>query len=160
MGLLVRWVPKVGLLKALGFKLPTPKTEDLYVQSVNKTVEDYRMLLHQVGNGNLQLPNVDCDTGHAVAPGEYALCDGAYARLLELSVKRGLESVPPDLRSNVLAFYADPPTNGRGHSKAWRRTAEEIEALKAGADSAIALALRQRLLAPPFKLESPKAKAG
>ncbi len=160
LGFVVRWVPKVGLLRALGFKLPTPGTEDLYVRSVNKTVDDYRVLLRQVDQGNLQFPNLDCDTGHAASPGEYALCDAAYAQLLEASAKRGFEGMSPDLRANLLAFYADPPKAAKPHSRKSRLAAAELAALKEGPNSTIALAVRRCLLAPPFKLESPKAKTG
>src|SRR5581483_8077002 len=38
------FVPKVGPFKALDFKIPTQKTEDLYIASVNRTVEDYKKL--------------------------------------------------------------------------------------------------------------------
>jgi len=59
-------------------KIPTPETEDLYIKSVNHTVKDCRLRLRQVGEGNLNFPNTDCDTGRQTAPGEYMLCDKTY----------------------------------------------------------------------------------
>src|ERR1051326_8159013 len=44
----LKWVPKIGPLKALAFKVPTPETQNLYVKSINKTVEDYRERLQEV----------------------------------------------------------------------------------------------------------------
>src|SRR5580698_8462686 len=42
---LFRCMPKVGPFKGLGFKSPTPQTEDLYFKSINATVDQYRGLL-------------------------------------------------------------------------------------------------------------------
>ncbi len=160
LGFLMHLVPKVGVFKALAFKLPTPKTEDLYFKSVNRTVSEYRRLLDKVADGNFQFPNMDCDTGRPTAPGEYSLTDETYARLLETLVKRGLDDVPPDLRTNILTFFggADRPRRTRKERRAWQRTTDELEALKAGPGSAIAIEVRRRLLAPPPSLRSPKAK--
>ncbi len=158
-GLLVRLVPKFGLLRALAFKIPSSQTEDLYIESVNRTVQAYREALEQVNRGELRFPNLDCDTGRPTVPGEYSLGDRTHARLLEDLVKNGLEGTPPDLRTQLLAFYAQarPPTN-RKQLKAWRRTTRELQALKAGPGSPIAAEVRTRLLLAHRKLESPKAR--
>ena len=39
---LLRYMPKIGPFKGLGFKSPTPQTEDLYFKSINLTVDHYR----------------------------------------------------------------------------------------------------------------------
>jgi hypothetical protein len=160
LGFAVRWVPKIGPLKALAFKIPTPAMEDLYFKSMNRTVEDYRTLLRQVGEGTLQLTNNDCDTGHATRLGEYALSDATYARLVEKLFKRGFVKVKPEVRESLLAFYDSPPPPMRTRKarKAWHRTASEIEALRSGPGSAVESALRERLLRPSHGLESPKAR--
>src|ERR1700720_4755622 len=44
----LKFVPKVGPFKALDFKIPTRTTEDLYIASVNRTLDDYKPLLTQV----------------------------------------------------------------------------------------------------------------
>src|SRR5208337_3194845 len=79
----LRFVPKVGPFKALDFKIPTQKTEDLYIASVDRTVEDYTKLVQEASAGKLQLANTDLDTGHDTHAGEYALTDKTYARLLD-----------------------------------------------------------------------------
>ena len=38
MSMLLRYIPKIGPLKGMGFDNPTPKTEDLYIKSINATV--------------------------------------------------------------------------------------------------------------------------
>src|ERR1041385_714339 len=42
---LLRLMPKVGPFKGLAFNNPTAKTEDLYIKSINATVDRYRILL-------------------------------------------------------------------------------------------------------------------
>jgi hypothetical protein len=160
LGWVVRVMPKVGFLNALAFEPPTPETEDLYIRSVNKTVATYRRLLHEAGEGNLRLEDSNLDTGRIAEVGEYALSDETYAELLEALVKRGLEDVPADVRTNILSFFDN--TIGQRHThkqrNMWARVQVELEALGEGPNSRIAQEVRRQLLAPPRRLESPKAK--
>ncbi|MDQ2944856.1 MAG: zinc dependent phospholipase C family protein [Acidobacteriota bacterium] len=99
-----RIVPKIGLFKALGFKVPTPPAEKLFVDSFNKTVDTYRALLAAQRTDRLKLPNENFDTGKPTREGEYRLADNAYATLLEKLADQ--KAVPaPELRANILAFY-------------------------------------------------------
>src|SRR5580698_4056704 len=79
----LKFVPKVGPFKALDFKIPTKQTEDLYIASVDRTMENYTKLLQEAAMGKLQLANTDFDTGHDTRAGEYGLTDQTYARLLD-----------------------------------------------------------------------------
>src|ERR1051326_9042092 len=129
---LLRLVPKVGPFQALAFKLPSPQTEDLYVKSINKTVENYRSLLRTAANGTLQLPNMDFDRGRPTQAGEYARSDRTYARLLDELSKTGFERVTPALRQNILTYYElrpVPPKTRKEH-QAWCKTLEQLEALR------------------------------
>src|SRR5271154_1952761 len=60
----LRYMPKVGPFKGLAFNNPTPQTEDLYIKSINTTVDQYRALLEQVRAHSVVLPNRDFDTGN------------------------------------------------------------------------------------------------
>jgi hypothetical protein len=128
----VRFVPKIGPFKALDFKIPTQKTEDLYIASVDKTVENYTKLLHETGVGDLQLPNTDFDTGHDTRAGEYRLTDDTYARLLDELAQHNFDHITPELRANILAFYADPgaPIATKKKPAAWQKTQEELQRLR------------------------------
>src|SRR5438045_733959 len=53
----LKFIPKVGPFKALDFKIPTRKTEDLYIASVNRTLDNYKNLLREVKANDLQLTN-------------------------------------------------------------------------------------------------------
>jgi hypothetical protein len=125
------FVPKIGPFKALDFKIPIQKTEDLYIASVNHTLDNYRDLLSDVRAGNLRLDNTDFDTGRLTRAGEYVLTDKTYAHLLDQLAQHNFEQVPPELRENILAFYSDPnaPIATKKNAKAWEKTQEEVQRL-------------------------------
>lgn len=104
---LLRYMPKVGPFKGLAFNNPTPQTEDLYIKSINTTVDQYRAFLKEVGTDTLVLPNCDFDTGQATKAAEYSLTDDTYARLLSRLSERKFDLTSLELRDNILQFYSD-----------------------------------------------------
>jgi hypothetical protein len=125
-------VPKVGPFKAVAFKIPTTQTEDMYIKSINKTVDDYGALLRQQREAQLGLANMDFDTGRETRAGEYSLADKTYVHLLNDLAKHDFADATPQLRQNILSFYSDPnaPITTKKDSKAWRTAQEELEKLK------------------------------
>ena len=105
---LLRFMPKVGPFKGLGFNSPTPKTEDLYIKSINTTTDHYRALLREVRAGRLVLPNCDMDDGKVTKAGEYSLADESYARLLAKLSAGNFDKTSTQLRDNIVSFYAGP----------------------------------------------------
>lgn len=103
----LRFVPKVGPFKGMGFDNPTAKTEDLYIKSINATVDRYHVLLEEVRAGKLLLANCDLDDGNVTTGAEYSLADGAYAALLAGLAAQKFDGTTPQLRDNILAFYSD-----------------------------------------------------
>src|SRR6266850_2883362 len=103
---ILRYVPKIGPFKGLAFNNPTRQTEDLYIKSINTTVDQYRIFLEQVRTESLVLPNCDFDSGKPTKPGEYALTDDAYAQLLGQLSERKFDRTSPELRANILDFYS------------------------------------------------------
>ncbi|HEV3306081.1 MAG TPA: zinc dependent phospholipase C family protein [Candidatus Sulfotelmatobacter sp.] len=134
----VRFMPKIGPFKALDFKIPSQKTEDLYIASVDKTVQDYTKLLHETSAGDLHLTNTDFDTGHETRAGEYELTDKAYAHLLDELAKNNFDKISPDLRANILTFYGDPnaPNAMKKKPADWEKTHEELAKLRMLPESA------------------------
>ncbi len=128
----LRFVPKIGPFKALDFKIPTQRTEDLYVASVNHTLDNYRGLLKEVGTKKLSLPNTDFDTGKDTEPGEYALGDKAYAYLLDRLANDKFANLTPALRENILSYYSNPaaPNTTQRDPAEWRKTQDELQRLK------------------------------
>lgn len=128
----LRIIPKVGPATALDFKVPTTQTEDMYIKSVDQTIDDYRRLLHQVATNDLNFPDTDCDTGRDTAPDEYTLADKTYARLLDDLSKQHFAQLTPQLQSNLLAFYSDPKAEPLQEQKKKKRkqAEQELEQLK------------------------------
>jgi len=103
---LLRYMPKIGPFKGLAFNSPTRQTEDLYIKSINTTVDQYRVLLEEVRTDTLVLPNCDLDSGNATRVAEYSLTDETYAKLLAQLAKSKFDLTTPELRDNILEFYS------------------------------------------------------
>lgn len=129
----LKFMPKIGPFKALDFKIPTKQTEDLYVASMNKTIESYKGLLGESQHKNLHLPNTDFDTGRITHAGEYTMTDNAYGHLLDQLAEDNFSHLPAALRENILNFYADPnaPIATKKNAAAWAKTQDELTRLKA-----------------------------
>src|SRR5262249_10462277 len=125
----LRIVPKVGPFSGLAFHPPTPAVEQLYMSSVNLTLEHYRTLLHAQQEGKLELANENLDTGTITTAATYRLSDDTYAELVE---KTSGKSVSEALRRDLLAYYADleKPFATKRNSKAWRELVNELNTLK------------------------------
>ena len=142
----LRFVPKIGPFKALSFKIPSQKTEDLYIASVNHTLDNYRDFLAETKAKKLHLANTDFDTGRMTHAGEYILTDKSYARLLDELAQHNFDDVTPELRENILAFYGDPdaPNATKRDAVAWQKTQDELERLKAASQSTLSIQLSTR----------------
>jgi Zinc dependent phospholipase C len=117
-------VPKIGPFKALGFRVPTPPAEKLFMESFNKTLDQYKLLVAEERSNRLRLGNENFDTGRPTREGEYRMADQTYAKLLEKLVDE--KATPsPELRANILTYYQ----KAAGLSDKARA---ELDALKAG----------------------------
>jgi len=135
MALFFRIVPKIGPFKGLGFKNPTPQTEDLYFKSINATVDQYRSFLHEVKADSLRLTNCDLESGKVTHAGEYSLADDTYAKLLHQLAGHKFDALTPELRNNILTFYSNPaaPLNTKRKEKEndWKNVQTDLDQLKA-----------------------------
>jgi hypothetical protein len=129
---LLRFIPKIGPFKGMGFDNPTPQTEDLYIKSINATVDRYRALIEEEGTNSLVLPNCDLDSGNATRATEYSLTDNAYAGLLARLSARHFDQTSPQLRDNILKYYSDLslPIETRKDPARWQRVLTDLSELK------------------------------
>jgi Zinc dependent phospholipase C len=129
---LLRYMPRVGPFKGLAFNNPTPKTEDLYIKSINTTVDQYRVFLEQVRTDTLLLPNCDLDSGKPTVAAEYSLTDDSYAKLLARVSERKFDLTTPELRENILQFYSDVslPIETKKDQARWQGVLTELDQLK------------------------------
>jgi len=129
---LVRYMPRIGPFKGLAFNNPTRQTEDLYINSINATVDQYRLLLEELGTDTLVLPNCDLDSGQPTKAAEYSLADNAYAKLLGQLSERKFDRISPELRANLLDFYSDlsAPIEVKKDEDDWKNVLSELDQLK------------------------------
>jgi hypothetical protein len=112
---LARVLPKIGPLRGLAFKVPTPQTEKMFEDSFVAAVNRDRQSFADAKTGELRISNRDLDTGKLVAAGEYLLTDRTYDKLLAKLAKKKFAGVNSELRANIVAFYArmkTPDTHG------------------------------------------------
>jgi hypothetical protein len=129
---LLRYMPRIGPFKGLAFSNPTRQTEDLYIKSINTSVDQYRSLLEDVGSDTLVLPNCDLDSGQPTKAAEYSLADNAYAKWLGQLSERKFDRISPELRANILDFYSDlsAPIEMRKDEDDWKNVLSELDQLK------------------------------
>jgi hypothetical protein len=129
---LVRILPKIGPLKVLQLRTPTPETERMFEASFNATLDRYRLLLSQVGTGQPDLPNDNFDTGEITGPGKYRLNDETHAKLLDALAKQNFSGASPEVRAELLEFFGHPdaPYTIKRKPKDWAKVQAELEQLK------------------------------
>ena len=130
---LYRILPKIGPLRVLQLRTPTPETERMFRASFNATMDRYRGLLKQVSEDQLKLTNNNFDVGVTTAPGEYRMNDDAHATLLDKLAQTNFDEMSPELRSELLRFYSDPnsPNATKRHPKEWSKVEADLQQLKA-----------------------------
>ena len=157
----VLWIlPKVGPLAMVAVKGPTAATEADYMHSVVSATsviherlalltpgEARRMRTFKVTTSTATLgpadqkhplPNRDLDTGEVVKPGGYPLTDTTYAELLDRLTRTPTQPIPPGIKSDVEAYYADPdaPIVTRQNPDEWKKVQDELKILDAMPTSA------------------------
>jgi hypothetical protein len=75
LGWLYMLVPKIGPLRPLAFKVPTPAAERLFLESLTRSRERFAAALTDLRAGRLKLANLNLDTGRPIVAGEYPLAD-------------------------------------------------------------------------------------
>ena len=127
-----RIIPKIGPLRVLQLRTPTPQTERMFETSFNATLERYRKLLKDQGDGHLELPNDNFDVGEPTGPGKYRKNDEAHAQLLDKLAAQDFSDVSPELRAELLQFFGDPqaPYATKRKPKEWSKVEAELQQLK------------------------------
>jgi hypothetical protein len=129
---LIRILPKIGPLRVLTFRTPTAQTEKLFEESFNVTMDRYRALLAQLRKGEVTLPNDNFDVGETTARGQYRLADSACAELLDRVAQNNFANASPELRAELLRFYASPevPSTAKVSEKARARLKADLQKLE------------------------------
>ncbi len=125
-------LPKVGFLKLLAIQGPQEQTEDLYIKSVNRSVNSVRLTLAHFDTIERYLPNRDLDTGFKVKPGGYPLTDKTYAALLAKLTEHPDRPIPAQLKHDLIAYYADPsaPITTKTNPAKWAKVQADLITLQ------------------------------
>jgi hypothetical protein len=129
---LVRILPKVGPLKVLELKTPTPAAEKLFETSFNASLDRYRKLLSETAAGQPDLPNDNFDTGDITGPGKYQLADETQGKLLDALAKLKFSGASPEMRAELLEYFGHPdaPYAMKRKPKDWAKVQANLEELK------------------------------
>jgi hypothetical protein len=126
-------LPKIGPLKVLQFKTPTPDAEHMFEKSFNDTLDEYRMLLKEEREtGKSSIINENFDIGEVTAPGQYHLCDTTHAKLLDKLAEQQFAGLTPEIRAELLEFFRAPSTSfvTNKDKRLWAKLPSELEQLK------------------------------
>jgi hypothetical protein len=145
-------IPKVGPLSMISIKGPTEDTEAKYMHSVAQSSAALsRALARFTPNAHLAsipmhldlpalprdplhpLANRDLDTGYVVQPGGYSLTDSTYADLLHRITQQPAQPIPPGIKRDILAFYANPdaPITTKKDPSKWAQVQNDLRTLAA-----------------------------
>jgi zinc dependent phospholipase C len=133
LGFILKLFP-LGPAKVLGYKTPTPATEDLYFRSMDNVLHQYHMLLQHTEAGNLDFPNRNLDTGKLTRSGQYTLADRTYSELVRRLQKDHFRHLTPALKSNLLEYFSKGrPADIRRHD--WEKTEKALQQLRTASTS-------------------------
>lgn len=114
----IRALPKIGPLRALRFKTPTPKAEKLFDDSFDTVLVHYAFNLEQLPKKNVHPKDMDFDTGKPTADCEYSLADQTYCDWLIKLKGNEFKSADPGIRQNIINFFhLNSRINTIAHSK-------------------------------------------
>jgi hypothetical protein len=79
------------------------------------------------------LPNRDLDTGRVVQPGGYSLTDSTYAKLLHHLTRDPMQPIPPGIKLDILAYYANPdaPITTKKDPQEWAQVQADLVTIAA-----------------------------
>jgi hypothetical protein len=89
----------------------------MFELSFDAAADRNRLSYARAKQGDLKLSNRDLDTGRRVSPGEYALTDKTYDKLLLMLAEKRFDGVTPEIRVDILGFYdrmTSPDQHGTG----------------------------------------------
>jgi hypothetical protein len=125
-------LPRIGPLSDAAIRGPNAHTQELYVESLNRSTAVLRHVLANFNYVTSYLPNRDLDTGAKVKPGAYRLTDETYANLLARLTRNPTQPVPSGLKQNIADYYADPsaPISTKKKPDRWAQVQADLKLLQ------------------------------
>ena len=119
--------------------MPTPKVENLFTGSFDRSLYACRAKAQDAQRKNLQLENTNYDVGVITPAGKYRLNDDTYAHWLHMLAERRFGTVTQPIEGELLSFYSDlnAPLHTKSKPKEWNRLTTELNELKTAKTSAV-----------------------
>jgi hypothetical protein len=102
---LIRVLPKIGPLKPLRFKVPTPKSEKLFQQSFDTVLTHYSANLNLLKDGNVHPQDLNYDTGKLTTDCEYSLADQTYCDWLLQLKEQKYVNVTTTIKQEIVGYF-------------------------------------------------------
>jgi hypothetical protein len=135
LGVLYRILPKIGPLKPLSFKAPTPEAAELFARSFRDATARFRTEVNDLKDRQFEIANANFDTGRPSRFGDYSLADDTYGELLAQLSDQKFQGMPVALTRNIVSFYGDGPGPSVQDKKVRKRWAKVERALQELRDS-------------------------
>jgi hypothetical protein len=132
-GVLYRILPKVGPLRPLSFKAPTPEAAELFAQSFRDATARFRAEVNDLKDKQFEIRNANFDTGQPSRFGDYSLADETYGELLERLSDHKFQGTPVALTRDIVAFYGDgpgPSIQDKTVRKRWTKVERTLQSLR------------------------------
>ena len=131
--MLYRILPKIGPLKPLSFKAPTPEAAELFARSFRDATARFRTEVNDLKDRQFEIANANFDTGRPSRFGDYSLADDTYAELLAQLSDQKFQGMPVALTRNIVAFYGDgpgPSVQDKKVRKRWAKVERTLQELR------------------------------
>ncbi len=133
LGVLYRILPKIGPLKPLSFKAPTPEAAELFAKSFRDATAKFRTEVNDLKDRKFEVANANFDTGRPSRFGDYSLADETYGELLKRLSDHKFQGTPVALTRNIVSFYGDgpgPSVQDKKVRKRWTKVERTLEELR------------------------------
>jgi hypothetical protein len=133
LGVLYRILPKIGPLKPLSFKAPTPEAAELFARSFRDATARFRTEVNDLKDRQFEIANANFDTGRPSRFGDYSLADDTYGELLVQLSDQKFQGMPVALTRNIVAFYGDgpgPSVQDKKVRKRWTKVERTLQELR------------------------------
>ena len=133
LGVLYRILPKIGPLKPLSFKAPTPEAAELFARSFRDATARFRTEVNDLKDRQFEIANANFDTGRPSRFGDYSLADDTYGELLAQLSDQKFQGMPVALTRNIVSFYGDgpgPSVQDKKVRKRWAKVERTLQELR------------------------------
>lgn len=133
LALVVKLLPPIGPLRAVKLKMPTAPVEKLFMESFDRSAQQFARKVDEVTAASLRVENKNYDVGVVTPAGAYRLDDDVQAYWIGLLAQKNFTTVTPSIRGELLSYYRDlnAPIATRRNRKQWQVLVSRIQALAA-----------------------------